>query len=76
MLRHYVDYLSSAQEQGIATYGAGDEARENARGLHQYFPASSELSILVSFPDDFFCTCNFFKLISFGSSIIPNFQSL
>eukprot|EP01035_Chromulina_nebulosa_P034282 gene34282-45984_t len=29
--RHYVDYLSSAQEQGIATYGAGDEARENAR---------------------------------------------
>ena len=63
MLRHYVDYLSSAQEQGIATYGAGDEARENARGLHQYFPASSKSSILVSFPDDFFCTCIFFKLI-------------
>lgn len=33
MNRHYVDYLSSAQEQGIATYGAGDEARENARGF-------------------------------------------
>lgn len=29
--RHYIDYVLSAKEQGIATYGAGDEEKEAAR---------------------------------------------
>lgn len=38
-----MDYLSSAQEQGIATYGAGDEARENARGFILYAYSKFEI---------------------------------